>query len=152
MMYPEKCQIVRTDVWLSTFTLRFSSSVTLVTLLLSGKYPANNESGLIDPPLCACVPTRLCVATRGTVNLIPWGANSYATLEPASAVTLIFVAVDTASGGTTTVIPALGIESTPPSGPMVAAAVMLEASGLVRRSGLTVVVLRRDPSSAWDGA
>ena len=55
------------------------------------------------------------------------------------AVTLICVGLVTANGGTTTVSPALGKDSTPPNGPMVAEAVTADASGVFRSSGVTVV-------------
>jgi hypothetical protein len=113
----------------------------------------NSERGLIDPPFCACVPLRLCVATSGTGNLIPCGSNSYATLEPASAVTLILVGDFTANGGTTTVSPALGSAKTPPNGPIVADVLTADLSGVFRSRGVTVTfVPRSEPRSNCDDA
>jgi len=73
------------------------------------------------------------------VNVKPWGANSYATARPASAVTVIVVAFATASGGKVTERPAAGIAITPPSGPMVFDTLMGDASGVARCSVVTLI-------------
>src|SRR4051812_39235357 len=92
-----------------------------------------------SPPWTAFVPVRLCVAISGTMYWVPCGSNSYATWLPATAVILNCVALVTASAGTTTVIPAAGIERRPPRMPMVAVAVNGAASGVVRIIGCTAV-------------
>src|SRR6185437_6402766 len=107
---------------------------------------------MLTSPVCASVLARLCVTTSGTANLIPCGAESYATAEPARAVTEIVVVERTARGGTTTVMPADGMDRTPPRTPILFDAVMSDARGEVRLSGMTVVgvpsaVPRRPPSN-----
>src|SRR5215471_13866584 len=73
---------------------------------------------------------------------------SYARYVPLRAVITKFVALDTASGGTTSVKPAAGIAIVPPSGPMVCDTEMSDASGVSRRRGMAVRVDTEPPFSS----
>src|SRR5262249_50841655 len=81
-------------------------------------------------------------------NFVPCGSMSYATYDPLRAVIAKLVDRETASGGTTSVRPAAGMEIVPPSGPIVCDTVMSDGSGVVRSTGMIVfvdVVPRRPP-------
>src|ERR1700748_1356904 len=98
--------------------------------------------------------------TSGSVNFRPCGANSYASLSPAIAVTLMVLVAGMARGGTTIERPASGMAIVPPRMPMFFETVIDFASGVLRCAGVMVfgeprrVVMRLadDASGATLGA
>src|SRR5262245_39597956 len=87
----------------------------------------------------------------GLANVIPWGAKSYATVDPERAVMVIVVVELRAPAGTVTVTPAAGMDSFPPALPMFCVTVMSDGSAVVRCRLATSCRSRRPPRS-WDGA